>query len=630
MSRHASSSLVIVGLLASVAIGMGAVYWVSRAPSGTTISETDNPGLKKEDGNDWWKSSAKQQVMPTHDDKTAQTKEVPVLKETEEKDESILDKAEREYLWEVEHYVNLLAEDAFKPLSKAIISADADKLRAAIAEDFVGEIAQDNSPAELHRGGVDVVRQRGKGETTVKLNREEFVNTILAFRKLVPEGVTPKARLAVMNLHPVNRKELDNLWEGSAQLRIAAVDKDSRPLEVMIYLSYKILQPNEEAIKAGGWMKQCTIVQNQVAKADKKLFKEVAKERGLTPEDYYDNWQHTSSRELVPTTGGVFVCDFDRDGCLDILVTDIKFIRFFKNTGDGKFVDATTEIGLRPYQSRPFSKSLVSFVDLDNDGWEDLILGDVIFKNQQGRRLVDMTAQCNLRFSQEFVSIAIADYDRDGRVDIYTTTAGKGKSSDWLSEHGGQRIHNSLWKNLGDWQFKDVTDETGTAINYPSAFTAIWLDSNNDNWPDLHVINEFGPGTLYLNRQDGTFKAIPLITGPSDFGTMGVTCGDFNNDGNIDIYAQNMYSKAGNRVIGNLRPDAYPQETMDQMKTFVLGSQLWRNEGGEKFSPVGMEMQVRDVGWAYGASMADFDGDGFLDIYGTAGFISKDRDKPDG
>jgi hypothetical protein len=179
-----------------------------------------------------------------------------------------------------------------------------------------------------------------------------------------------------------------------------------------------------------------------------------------------------------------------------------------------------------------------------------------------------------------------------------------------------------------------VTEASGTGGGNRSCFTAVCLDANNDGWPDIHVINEFGNGVLLINQGNGTFREELLVNGPGDFGTMGVTAGDFDNDGNIDLYAANMYSKAGSRVIGNLRPDAYPPDKfpglMETMRHFVMGSQLWRNKGQLKFEPKGKEWQVASVGWAYGPAAVDLDNDGFLDLYATAGFMSMDRNEPDG
>ena len=137
-------------------------------------------------------------------------------------------------------------------------------------------------------------------------------------------------------------------------------------------------------------------------------------------------------------------------------------------------------------------------------------------------------------------------------------------------------------------------------------------------------------GVLLANKHDGTFIEHALSDRPADFGTMGLTAGDVDNDGNIDLYLANMYSKAGTRVIGNLKPDTYPENIMARLRTLVSGSQLHRNRGGLKFEQNGKEWQVADCGWAYGAALIDLDNDGWLDLYATAGFISRDRTKPDG
>src|SRR4029450_6264753 len=111
------------------------------------------------------------------------------------------------------------------------------------------------------------------------------------------------------------------------------------------------------------------------------------------------------------------------------------------------------------------------------------------------------------------------------------------------------------------------------------------------------------------HQKTGTFAEQKLADRPADFGSMGLAVGDVNNDGRIDVYCANMYSKAGSRVIGNLAPDALPPEVMARIRRFVAGSQLHLNEGGLKFRQAGPEMQVAAVGWAYGACLADLDND---------------------
>ena len=111
---------------------------------------------------------------------------------------------------------------------------------------------------------------------------------------------------------------------------------------------------------------------------------------------------------------------------------------------------------------------------------------------------------------------------------------------------------------------------------------------------------------------------------------MGMVVGDYDNDGNIDIYTANMSSKAGRRVMENLTPGTYPPDVFAKMKRFVTGSEMYHNLGGLKFERVGKPLRVFGVGWAYGTAFLDLDNDGFLDLYGTAGFMSVNKEEPDG
>ena len=297
----------------------------------------------------------------------------------------------------------------------------------------------------------------------------------------------------------------------------------------------------------------------------------------------------------------------------------------------GDFEDVTGRMGL--LWATPGSGNApraAAFVDIDGDGWDDLVVGRSVYRNDEGRGFTDVTSRCNLELPADASGIAVADFDRDGRLDLYVARFGTGKADSWLEGKSGRREGNVLWRNKGNWQFENVTDRAGAGGGQRSTFSAVWFDANNDGWPDLFVPNEFGNGVLLVNQGDGTFREQALTAGPSDFGTMGLTAGDVDNDGNIDLYLGNMYSKAGQRVIGNLKPDAYPPDVMARLRTFVTGSQLHHNLGNLKFEQKGQEWQVADCGWAYGAALIDLDNDGWLDLCATAGFVSRDRTKPDG
>jgi hypothetical protein len=537
-----------------------------------------------------------------------------------------LDEEERQFLWEIEHHGNLLSQHGFRALANALRQADVEAVRRLLAPDFTGEILRDPQQAHLHNEVLDVVREMDSGRPSIKLDRRQFIARLWEYRRLF--SLPPGVKISLMHLSPLDRGNLNHLWQGICQLRMWGQHQAGKPAEVILYCRYRLRRPTEENLSRGGWLSSCAITQSSVGRAERFLLREVAAERGIDPAQFHDNWR--PGAKMLTTTGGIYLCDFDRDGWLDALITDIGHIYLYKGQPGGRFRNVAEEVGLPAVLKDMDNSSIAAaFADLDGDGWEDLILGHALYRNEAGKRFVNVTARTNLQL-WELTAIAIADYDRDGRLDLYMTRTGRGKASSWLTGKSGLPYGNQLWRNKGNWQFEDVTAASGTDGGNRSTFTAVWLDADNDGWPDLYVPNEFGNGVLYHNQGDGAFQPQALVDHACDFGTMGVSCGDINNDGNIDLYCGNMYSKAGSRVIGNLRPDAYPEEVMAKIRRFVTGSQLHLNRGNLHFEQVAEAWQVADAGWAYGPALVDLDNDGWLDIHATAGYISRSRDKPDG
>jgi FG-GAP-like repeat len=539
-------------------------------------------------------------------------------------EEPPLNEDERAYLWEVEHHGQLLSQRGFALIKTAMVEADAAALQKLLAEDFEGSTLKNPRQIRFSSEAVQVVREEDQGKGTQPLGRDDFVDQLLKYRR--EYGATPNVQLSLMTLAPQNRANMDGSWEGTAVLRLYGEFKDKATAEITINLRYRIPRPSEELFKSAGWLKTCAITQTLTAKSPRFLLREVARERGIDTARFHDNW---ISRQKISTTGGVYLCDYDRDGILDMLVTDHNGSVLYKGLPGGKFKDVSREVGL---PNTPMKA--VAFADLDGDGWDDLVIDGRIYANQPdgrgGRHFVDVTKLSNLRIVDDFSQVVILDYNRDGLLDLYFTSSGSPKTGSWVTGKSGDWRNNRLYRNDGNWQFTDVTEASGAAGGNRSCFTAVCLDANNDGWPDIHVINEFGNGVLLINQGNGTFREEMLVKGPGDFGTMGATAGDFDNDNNIDLYLGNMYSKAGTRVIGNLRSDAYDKDLMETMRHFVKGSQLWRNKGQLKFEAKGKEWQVNSAGWAYGPAAVDLKNDGFLDLYATAGFMSMDRTEPDG
>jgi hypothetical protein len=558
----------------------------------------------------------------------------------------------------------VLKKFGIKPLGGALQRSDAAALTKMLAPDFQGEVVYKPRTVSLSADFANVVRQEEvAGQPRQTLNREEFVARLLEYRQQF--AAPPSIEFGLVKLGPEMRGQMDGPWTGSGQLRLfgqmlfngverpqvlwtatqlglvgagfSRLLPPAPPGEVMLSVQYRLAgMPDEATLKRGGWLRGCSISQATVGRAPQYLLREVTAERGLDTSWLHDNWIHLKEKGLQPVTGGVYLCDFDRDGYLDMLVTDVNGIAFYRGQPGGKFLKVNAEdIGLPEHPE----STAAAFVDLDGDGWEDLILGTRFYQNvpdgKGGRKFNDVTYLVSgVRIPSDASGIVVADYDRDGRMDVYITRPGPGKAGSWIDGKSGDKRGNQLWHNevrKDDWHFEDVTAKSGTDGGQRSVFSAVWLDINNDGWPDIYVPNEFGNGVLLINNRDGTFKE-HMIMGdrPCDFGSMGITCGDIDNDGNIDIYLGNMYSKAGTRVMSNLRGDAYDQKIMDTMARFVTGSQLHLNRGNLKFEQRGQQYGIASVGWAYGACLVDLDNDGWLDLYATAGYVSSDRNEPDG
>lgn len=561
-------------------------------------------------------------VFRTEQSNTAARSNLPPDKKAPQ--ELLLPEEERSFLWDCEHHGNLLRKHGFAQLETAIQKTDGAAILKALAADFTGKALF--NPQEITRdsGSLRVVRQEETGQFQ-NLSRDQFVEKLLAYRRLFHQ--TPKVSTALMTLSPTTRNDPNGSWDGNCVLRLFGEVRPGQPAEVVLKLDCRTVQPIEENLAKNGWLRNCTISQTLTGQSDRWLFQEVAARRGIEVDRLNDAWKTNHGHA---SSGGVFVCDFNRDGILDLFLTDITGLYLYAGTADGKFQRDTRSFSSAHTVSTG-EHLVAAFADLDGDGWDDLIWGNRIFRNDKGVfRGVGFLSKSML--PEIMVGMAIADYDRDGLLDIYIAGAGKMQTDSWMEGKSGTATSNVLLRNKGNFRFENVTAAAGVGGDRRSTFTALWLDLNNDGWPDLYVPNEFGKGAFFINNGDGKTFREQEIDGPGDFGTMGAACGDFDNDGFIDLYAANMYSKAGSRVFSNMNQCRHPYDP-DQLHTirqFVAGSQLYRNLGDHRMDPLGKKFQVNAVGWAYGPALADLDNDGFLDIYATAGFISRSRTEPDG
>ena len=338
---------------------------------------------------------------------------------------------------------------------------------------------------------------------------------------------------------------------------------------------------------------------------------------------------------------GVSVGDADGDGLDDIYVAQPSGLpnRLYRARGDGTFEDATERAGLGVLDDT--AQSL--FADVDNDGDQDLVLATgtkpLLFLNDKGRFSVVADAfQFRQPLQGVLTSIAMADYDRDGFLDLYLCVysyffgAGEEKAGTpapyYDARNGPPAV---LFRNDGRGRFVDVTAEAGLdAGNDRYHFAAAWADYDNDGWPDLLVANDFGTKNLYRNRglRDGrvTFEDVAADAGVLDHGAgMSAAFLDYDNDGLLDIYTGNMWSDAGLRVTSapGFMPDA-PADVRALYRRHVRGNSLLRNRGDGHFEDKTLAARAEMGRWAWSSDALDFDNDGWEDLYVVNGMLTRE------
>ena len=205
---------------------------------------------------------------------------------------------------------------------------------------------------------------------------------------------------------------------------------------------------------------------------------------------------------------------------------------------------------------------------------------------------------------------AFLDYDQDGFIDIYTC------SGTWLkgfskSEKPSNASTNHLYHNLKDGTFEEVTEKAGVGGPWYSMGVTVG-DFNNDGFPDIYVSN-YGPNTLYKNNGDGTFADITKSAkvGGGKECSVGVVWLDFDNDGLLDLYVGN-YLNFDPDYKYFYAPDGFPGPLAYDSQPDVL----YHNLGHDTFEDVTAKMGIADLdGRAMGVAAADVDDDGFVDIY---------------
>ena len=397
--------------------------------------------------------------------------------------------------------------------------------------------------------------------------------------------------------------------------------------------------------ESGAWQaSQWSALGEIVTRAPRALFVDVTarvldgnqsyKSQLLHGADYWRTVVDGAVGADVYGNSGVAIGDFDNDGLDDLYVCQGAGLpnRLYRNRGDGTLEDVTEKSGVGVLDFT----GCALFADIENRGMQDLLVicstGPLLFVNEgNGKFSPKKDAFHFARPPQgSFTHAAIADYNRDGRLDVYFCLYNYYQGLDqyrypvpYFDARNGPP--NYLLQNSGNWKFEDATEAAGLNIdNDRYSFACSWGDINGDGWPDLYVVNDFGRNVLYRNKGNGKFDAVSREARVDEAGAGMSSCWlDFDNDGRQDIYAAGMWVAAGMRVFDD--PQFHPQEP-EQIRSLyrrhMTGNSLYRNLGDGEFENVGIKAGVEMGRWSWSTDAWDFDHDGFADLYVANGYIS--------
>jgi enediyne biosynthesis protein E4 len=366
-------------------------------------------------------------------------------------------------------------------------------------------------------------------------------------------------------------------------------------------------------------------------------FVDVAEKSGITMLNVFGGID--TKKYIIETTGtGVAIIDYDNDGWPDIFIVNGTTLdgfpkgnaptnHLYRNNHDGTFTDVTVKAGLA---ATGWGQGTCAG-DYDNDGWEDLYVTyygkNRLYHNDHGvfSEVGDKSGTAGSGKSWG-TGCAFIDYDRDGLLDLVVanyvdfdvSTApapGDRASCVWkgvpvmCGPRGLPSSSNILYHNLGGGKFEDVTIKAHidkTPGHYSLGVAT--FDYDDDGWPDIYIACDSTASILYHNNRDGTFTDVAVGAGAAynedgrEQAGMGVTIGDYNGDGKLDIFKTN-----------------FSDDT----------STLYRNNGDGTFDDVtfsaGLGLQTKYLGW--GTNFLDFDNDGWPDLILVNGHVYPEVDK---
>ena len=333
----------------------------------------------------------------------------------------------------------------------------------------------------------------------------------------------------------------------------------------------------------------------------------------------------SAERRLVETMGsGGVLFDFDNDEDLDLYLVQGNSLspstetspknRLYRNDA-GVFADITLSANVG---DTGYGLGAVA-ADYDSDGDRDLYVTNlgknVLYRNNGDGTFTDVTEEAQVGCPLLSASAAFADIDRDGDLDLYVCNYVeyaletdipcyyKNRLRIYCGPNEYHGIADVLYRNNGDGTFTDVTKSAGVYEPTTRGLGVVFTDVNGDGWVDIYVANDMSPNTLFINQGDGTFQEEGVLRGVAyngdglANGSMGIDAGDYDNDGDIDLWVSNFSLEA---------------------------NCLMQNDGDGYFEDVTFDTNLADPSFyslGFGTRFIDFDNDGWLDLLVGNGHI---------
>ena len=360
---------------------------------------------------------------------------------------------------------------------------------------------------------------------------------------------------------------------------------------------------------------------------------------------YEDDDNHPFGYTYFYNGGGVAIGDINNDGLSDLFFTgNMVPNKLYLNKGDFEFEDITDRAGIG--EAGGWSNG-VTMVDINLDGYLDIyICRSYYLKNPALRENLLFINNGDLTFREEAeayglndpgfsVQASFFDYDRDGDLDMYlgnhyNNIEGYDRKIVRQERIAPDFVGDRLMRNNGDGTFSDVTKESGID-NIGCALGVGIGDMNEDGWPDIYVANDFlVSDVFFVNNGDGTFtESLHAALKHSSFYGMGSALADFNNDGLLDIVVTDMLAADNYRektMMSAMDVEGFRHLIEAGFHHQYMRNTLQLNNGNGTFSEIGYLAGVARTDWSYSVLLADFDNDGWKDMFVANGYRRDARD----